>query len=54
MLVKDLLPELKKWFPIKAYKKGRTLEELAMNAGEQKVIDKVAGMVKGADLSIVK
>lgn len=41
-----LIKKLKKDFPVKLYKPGYTIEELAYNSGQQKVIDYIENMGK--------
>lgn len=38
MFLKELVKKLKSAFPVKIYSNGDTLESLAHNAGQQKVI----------------
>jgi len=45
MLSKPDFDKLDKIFPIRQWTLGATLEELAANAGERKVIDKLRTMV---------
>jgi hypothetical protein len=40
-------------FPIKHWEKGKTIEELAHSAGEQKVIDKIKNLVN-TDISMIR